>query len=358
MMTMMTRKWLRSAVALATFAGLLWAPLLPSGIVQAATPLEIVSFDFVNPPVIGTVDQSAKTIVLTVPSGTDVTALVPTFVTQGQDASVRVGQATQFSGSSAQDFTSPVVYLVQNAGTIPIPYTVTVQFAKKSSFTAGIDTANLVSAFSARIEEMKSNPPAESFQDADQHWAKRTIGSFVKLGFVNGYSDHTFRPDANITRGEFASIIARVFDIKQADGDSGKVLVDLPGHWSESSVSVLASHNIISGYADNTFKPDRLISRAEVIAVLSNVVDLETVEKVNSNVAFADIEGSWNQTDIRLAAEAGLVSGRGPSEFAPNQLCTRAEALTIVWRVLGLDEGIAELQLVVESMVDGGSEEE
>jgi len=92
--------------------------------VADASGKAITSFGFVSPPVLGTIDESAKTITVTVPSGTVVTALVATFTTTG--ASVQVNAVTQTSGTTPNDFTNAVQYLVTASDSSTVSYTVTV----------------------------------------------------------------------------------------------------------------------------------------------------------------------------------------------------------------------------------------
>ncbi len=98
----------------------------------------ITAFSFASPPATGTIDENAKTIAMTVPFGTDVTALVATFTTTG--ASVKVGSTVQVSGTTANNFTSPVIYTVTAADGSTASYTVTV--------TVALSSAKAITAFS------------------------------------------------------------------------------------------------------------------------------------------------------------------------------------------------------------------
>ena len=99
----------------------------------STSSMAITAFSFSNPPATGVVNESTKTISITVPYGTNVTGLVATFTTTG--ASVKVGGVAQVSGTTANDFTSPVVYTVTAADHSTTQYTVTVTVALSSSKT-------------------------------------------------------------------------------------------------------------------------------------------------------------------------------------------------------------------------------
>ncbi|UKS25922.1 S-layer homology domain-containing protein [Paenibacillus sp. HWE-109] len=182
-----------------------------------------------------------------------------------------------------------------------------------------------------KIEETKTTPNVK-FRDTASHWADSTVSIFVKLGVVNGYADGSFRPNASITRAEFATILAKVFNLTTSG--SGNKLSDASGHWAESSINALTANGIISGYEDGTFKPNREITRAEIISMISKILTIKAAGGVPTTSAFTDINGVWNKEQIEAAASVGLISGMGNGLFSPNKQSTRAEALTILLHVL------------------------
>jgi len=179
------------------------------------------------------------------------------------------------------------------------------------------------------------------FTDAVNHWAADSIRLFARLGIVQGYDDGTFKPDANITRGEFASMIVKLFPLAQGSAASPD-FTDLGNSWAREAILTLASNGIITGYDDGTFRADRNITRAEMVAILGRIVNLATV-KQEQTVKLRDIDHVWAREQIQQAANAGLISGRGGNAFAPNQEATRAEALTVLLRALSLSPAIKEL---------------
>lgn len=91
---------------------------------------------------------------------------------------------------------------------------------------------------------------------------------------MKGYGDGTFRPDAPITRAEFAAIAAR-FDQNEAAG--GVTLRDISGHWAESLIAQAAARGWVNGYADGTFRPDQPITRAEAVTLINRVLGRDTL---------------------------------------------------------------------------------
>ena len=120
-----------------------------------------------------------------------------------------------------------------------------------------------------QMEADKTYP--NSFSDVTSaHWAANYIGYMEQFGIVRGYSDGTFRPDAPITRAEFAAICCR-FE-RLTDGTAA--FTDVPAsHWAAKSIAYAATRGWVTGYADGTFKPGNNITRAEVAAVTCRLLE-------------------------------------------------------------------------------------
>lgn len=179
------------------------------------------------------------------------------------------------------------------------------------------------------------------FPDAENHWAADSIRLFARLGIAQGYGDGTFKPDANITRGEFASMLVKLFPLTHGTAATPG-FTDLGNSWARDAVLTLASNGIISGYKDGTFQADRTITRAEMIAILARIVNLTAV-KQEKTVSLQDIDHSWAREQIQLAANAGIIHGRSENVFGPNKSATRAEALTVLLRAISLSPDIEQL---------------
>lgn len=100
-------------------------------------------------------------------------------------------------------------------------------------------------------------------------WYCSSISTLSRMGIIAGYPDGTFRPNAPITRAEFAAIATR-FD---NNGDKTPVsFTDIIGHWAEGEITVAANHGWVSGYGDNTFRPQNQITRAETMSLVNRVL--------------------------------------------------------------------------------------
>ena len=148
-------------------------------------------------------------------------------------------------------------------------------------------------------EQMEANKsyPASFSDVTSAHWAANYIGYMEQFGIVRGYSDRTFRPNAPITRSEFAAICCRFEQLT----DGAATFTDVPAsHWAAKSISYAAKRGWVTGYADGTFKPGNNITRAEVAAVTCRLLERSAdIEYIRAHLkemprVFADMnEQHW-----------------------------------------------------------------
>ncbi|MEK5490056.1 S-layer homology domain-containing protein [Paenibacillus sp. FSL R7-0297] len=180
-----------------------------------------------------------------------------------------------------------------------------------------------------------------SFKDTAGHWGSSTIATAVKLQIISGYADGSFRPDAPVTRAEFTAMIARSFGL--GTQPAAATFRDATSHWAAGYIGALADKGIVTGYADGSFKPGATITRAEMVTIIGRVLDLGALQ-TGTPVSFTDVSRSyWAADAIRQAAAANLVNGISTTAFAPRSVATRAEAVTLVIRALESDSSIKAL---------------
>lgn len=174
------------------------------------------------------------------------------------------------------------------------------------------------------------------------------------FAYITGYADGTFAPDRNISRAETAVMLSRLLKEKMVDGKTyPTAFTDMKGvEWYANEVGYLAQLGIISGYEDGSFGGDNPITRAEFVAITSKFDRLSP----GSGVSFTDVSASnWAKDYILSAAVKGWVSGYPDGTFKPTQNITRAEAVSMVNKILGrtADETyIAEHQNHMRVFVD------
>ena len=112
---------------------------------------------------------------------------------------------------------------------------------------------------------------SNSYNDVkDGDWFCCAVSTLSKMGIIKGYEDGSFKPDASISRAEFAAIAAR-FD---PDGDkTPATFSDVSSHWAKDEISIAANHGWIKGYEDGSFKPDQKITRAETMTLVNRVLN-------------------------------------------------------------------------------------
>ncbi|SHL08612.1 S-layer homology domain-containing protein [Anaerotignum lactatifermentans] len=151
--------------------------------------------------------------------------------------------------------------------------------------------------------------------------------------YVVGYSDGLVHPERNITRAEVASIFFRLLqdDVREKNLTDQNPFNDVfTDDWFNVAVSTMYDMDIVYGRDNNNFDPNAYITRAEFAAIAARF-DSEGYSGEN---LFTDIEGHWAANQINRAAEKGWISGYPDGTFGPDRYITRAEAVTMINRVL------------------------
>ena len=151
--------------------------------------------------------------------------------------------------------------------------------------------------------------------------------------YVVGYSDGTVRPNANISRAEVATIFFRLLKEEVRDGNltTENIFADVTdGQWHNKAISTMAKLGIVKGRRADRFDPDASITRAEFAAICARF----NTKPVENSGSFSDISGHWAENKIERAAAFGWISGYPDGTFHPDARITRAEAMTMINRVL------------------------
>ena len=109
-----------------------------------------------------------------------------------------------------------------------------------------------------------------SYTDVEaDDWFNNAICTLSNAGIISGYPDGSFQPNGKITRAEFATIASRFFDVEASGSD---IFPDIDGHWAEQYINEAATAGIINGYEDGTFRPQKLITRAEAVTMVNRTL--------------------------------------------------------------------------------------
>lgn len=159
---------------------------------------------------------------------------------------------------------------------------------------------------------------SNTFSDvAKSHWAANYIGYMQQFGIITGYADGSFRPDASVTRAEFAAIASRFETLTEGT----KSFSDVPSsHWAAKYINFAATRGWVNGYADGTFRPNNSITRAEVAAVTCRLLERNADQSyIRSHLselrAFTDVsESHWAYWYTMEAANGHDYTKSGSSE--------------------------------------------
>ncbi|MEW6572234.1 MAG: S-layer homology domain-containing protein [Bacillota bacterium] len=196
------------------------------------------------------------------------------------------------------------------------------------SISISVDHLTKFAVFTQRLE----------LKDITKHWARQNIEYLVSRGIIKGYPDNTFKPERNITRLEFAVILARAANLPTEANpvlnftDSGKIPT-----WAKERLAAAVKAGLIKGYpvagGGVAFRPDRFVTRTEIAAMVTRV--LKSGEGT-APLEFTDA-GSippWARASVAQAVTQGIVSGYPDRSFRPNNPTTRAEAAVMIYRLL------------------------
>ncbi|MDI6603690.1 MAG: S-layer homology domain-containing protein [Thermoanaerobacteraceae bacterium] len=171
-----------------------------------------------------------------------------------------------------------------------------------------------------------------SFKDIKGHWAEEEICSFVSKGFVSGYEDNTFRPDNLITRAEFVALVNRSFGFKDEAKINFRDVKSSDWYYNDIQKGVAAGY--ISGYENNMMNPDKFITREETASIISRLLKLPQATNYDALNKFKDSNkiSDWAKNAVDAVATNGLISGYSDGTFQAQNYITRAETVVILQR--------------------------
>ncbi|MDR0489757.1 MAG: S-layer homology domain-containing protein [Oscillospiraceae bacterium] len=188
--------------------------------------------------------------------------------------------------------------------------------------TPALDSMNIAAVFKIGSGAGAERPPQAEL-DAENHFA-----------YMIGYEDNTVRPQKNITRAEAATIFFRLLTQESRENlwSATNSFLDVSSaNWYNDAVSTLTNGGILNGYPDGTFRPNATITRAEFAAIVVRFIfdgDIGTFP--DAPAPFSDTDGHWAEGGIKIAAALGYVDGYPDGSFRPNAPITRAEAAALI----------------------------
>jgi hypothetical protein len=189
------------------------------------------------------------------------------------------------------------------------------------------------------VNAIEKDEPVPTFADTKGHWAEASIQEAITQGIVKGYASGTFKPNQSVSRAEF--IVMLMNALKQQEEDEELEFSDKQkiGAWAASAIAQAVAAGIVNGYGDGSFGPDRPITRAEMTMMLANALGIRMNHAVETGFADDGTIPAWAKDAAESLRALGIVNGRAGNQFAPNDRASRAEAITVILRMLKLQDG-------------------
>ncbi|MEB3882995.1 family 10 glycosylhydrolase [Lyngbya sp. CCY1209] len=177
------------------------------------------------------------------------------------------------------------------------------------------------------------------FKDIQDHWAKSCIEKLADAEVLSGYEDGTFKPDALVTRAEFAAMLNRAFPDREFVRESAQFDDVKSDYWARDAITTAYRRGFMSGYQDKTFKPTQPIPRVQVLVSLANGLNYGPTQTVfyTLDATFDDAEDipDYAKNAVAAAAENELVVNYPDvRSLDPNQAATRAEVAAFLSQAL------------------------
>ena len=161
-----------------------------------------------------------------------------------------------------------------------------------------------------------------------------TLNKEDHYAYMIGYPNGTVKPEGKITRAEVSTIFFRMMtdNSRNSNWSSVNNYNDVGAEtWYNNAISTLSNAKAVTGYPDGSFKPNAKITRGEFATMASRFLS-DTSSLTNNK--FTDVKGNWAESEINKLASLGLISGYTDGSFKPDQEITRAEAATLMNAVL------------------------
>ena len=198
-----------------------------------------------------------------------------------------------------------------------------------------------------KVVKTKENLPTGVYPDTKDNWARDAIQAMTQAGYLSGYADNTFKPSAQITREQAAAIYGKVLQHNLNEQELAEITTkesatsysDVEAdRWSSSAIKLVSAAGVMEGTSKTAFTPSKTMDREQFVASaasLAKKLNLSTPVKAEK-VTFKD-EASISSAylaDIQYMAQRGIVASGATENFNPKQPVTRAQAATILNRML------------------------
>ncbi len=178
----------------------------------------------------------------------------------------------------------------------------------------------------ATPQEGLNTTQTTEFTDISGHWARASIQRLAQAKVISGYPDHTYRPDARISRAEFTVILVKALKLVPTNG---RIFDDTAQHWAKNSIATAQAYGIVNGYSSTEFGPDEKITREQMAVMITKAANLQAAA---DGKVFADSDSiaDWAKDSIAAVSARGLMNGYPDGNFKPQANATRAETARVL----------------------------
>ena len=288
-------------------------------------------------------DYDASDIRTSIIAAISVKVTDPVFESQTK---IKLGSKEIEPGVSMRNFVLDFIgkhlddYLHKHAETAQVLQKKIVENEKERKAISGIqkkarETAKKVSLNNKKLRDCKIHLTDRN--DMFAGWTETSVPGMLNgddhYAYIQGYSDGSVRPNANITRAQVATIFFRLLDENVRDDNltTSNAFPDVnEDYWANTAISTMARLGVINGRNSGLFDPDANITRAEFAAICARFDD----SGVAGVTTFTDTADHWAEDEISRAAALGWIQGYSDDSFRPDQYISRAQAVTMINRVL------------------------
>jgi hypothetical protein len=185
------------------------------------------------------------------------------------------------------------------------------------------------------------------FKDTASHWAREYIGRLAARGVVNGMGNNYYQPDTSLTRAQFLTMLSKTIYGLDPSQTASAGFTDVPAtEWYYNYVNWGFAGGIVNGMDETTFAPNDNITREQMAIMLSNFArNTELVlPETSAGTAFTDsaLISPWATEAVTQIVSSGIMGGYPEGNYKPQGKATRAEAATVIYKLIQTRDNIAK----------------
>jgi len=186
-----------------------------------------------------------------------------------------------------------------------------------------------------------------NISDIKNHWAEKQIQDWIGNGYISGYPDGGFKPDKDISRAEIVKLINKVFKINVTP--KSECFSDVKASdWFFKDIACAQKEGYITGYPNNTFKPNNRITREEVAVIITRLLKLNANKQEEVKI-FSDVNNlDWSRKYIDVVTSNKIMQGYLDGTFKSKNYMTRAEAVFALDKALRISSTSGEIRGIVK----------